>query len=180
MGCFETWAKVAFKWEGGWSDHPSDRGGKTNRGITWETFKANAARIGLPATEAAHRALTSEQAYKIARLFWDEVRGDDLGCGVAIILADWYWGSGGYGIQRAQRVLGVPQDGGVGPRTVNAANERKEAELVDALYKAREQHFRDIVAANPSQAVFLKGWQNRNLEIYQTAKANLGKKKVRP
>lgn len=180
MGCFEDWSDLMFKWEGGYVNDPVDMGGATNRGITLTTYLGLAREAGLPATETAHRNLTTEQARKIARLFWDKVHGDELDCGIAIFLTDWYWGSGGYGIQRAQRVLGVAADGAVGAQTVLAANKKSATELLNALYKARTQHFYDIVAANRSQNRFLTGWINRNNSVYNLAVANVGKKKAQP
>jgi len=40
MTRFETCHAITAKWEGGWSDHPSDPGGKTMYGITQGTYHA--------------------------------------------------------------------------------------------------------------------------------------------
>ena len=40
MAKAEILFKVIRKWEGGWSDHKNDKGGKTNMGITLSTWKA--------------------------------------------------------------------------------------------------------------------------------------------
>ena len=40
MAKAEILFKVIRKWEGGWSDHKNDKGGKTNMGITLSTWKS--------------------------------------------------------------------------------------------------------------------------------------------
>jgi lysozyme family protein len=65
---FEACHAVTAKWEGGWSDHAADPGGKTNWGITQATLGAYLRR---PASAAEIRALTKEQAKAIyKKLFW--------------------------------------------------------------------------------------------------------------
>ena len=40
MAKAEILFKIIRKWEGGWSDHKNDKGGKTNMGITLSTWKS--------------------------------------------------------------------------------------------------------------------------------------------
>ena len=40
MAKAEVLFKIIRKWEGGWSDHKNDRGGKTNMGITLSTWRS--------------------------------------------------------------------------------------------------------------------------------------------
>ena len=39
MAKAEILFKIIRKWEGEWSDHKNDKGGKTNMGITFSTWK---------------------------------------------------------------------------------------------------------------------------------------------
>lgn len=55
----------------------------------------------------------------------------------------------------------VNLDGVLGPATVAAANACDEAQLVDAIRAANAQHYRDIVAKDPSKAKYLAGWLAR-------------------
>ena len=55
----------------------------------------------------------------------------------------------------------IPVDGGWGPVTITAANGCEEDELVQAFKNAREQHYRDIVAAKPEDAPYLTAWLAR-------------------
>ena len=40
MAKAEILFRMIRKWEGGWSDHKNDKGGKTNMGITLSTWKS--------------------------------------------------------------------------------------------------------------------------------------------
>jgi len=66
-------------------------------------------------------------------------------------------------LQKAVNVLGgsVSVDGGWGPMTLAAANSTNPPALVQAFIAARVAHYQAIVAANPSDAIYLKGWLAR-------------------
>lgn len=52
----------------------------------------------------------------------------------------------------------VAEDGGWGPMTLAAANAQDTATLVEAVIKARCDHYRAIAAANPADEKFLAQW----------------------
>jgi type VI secretion system secreted protein VgrG len=66
-------------------------------------------------------------------------------------------------LQQAVNALGakVTVDGGWGPLTLAAANAASSAALVHAFIAARVAHYQAIAAANPADAVYLKGWLKR-------------------
>lgn len=74
-----------------------------------------------------------------------------------------------HGVNRAgkflQEVLGVPQDGQVGAGTAAAASKMNEFDSCRLLCDRREKFYRAIVANDPSQAKFIKGWMNRISDI---------------
>ena len=53
-----------LRWEGGFSDHPADRGGATNRGVTLATFRHF---YGADRTADDLRGLTDAQWLRILR-----------------------------------------------------------------------------------------------------------------
>lgn len=62
--------------------------------------------------------------------------------------------------------LSVAVDGELGPKSMAALDacirHKNNLRLICEIYiNEREKYFRAIVAANPSQACFLKGWLNR-------------------
>ena len=67
----------------------------------------------------------------------------------------------GTAIRMLQRALALTDDGDCGPKTIAAANRAIPAILISTLRDAFRTHYQAIVAANPSQAKFLKSWLAR-------------------
>ncbi len=153
-----------LKWEGGFSDHPADRGGATYRGVTLATFRQF---YGTDRTAADLRAMTEEQWLRIFREgYWNRWQADRIASqSLADILVDWVWASGVHGITRPQRILGVDTDGIVGEKTLAALNMREPEPLFQQIKAARIAFVEGIVRNNPSQKVFLQGWKNRIYDL---------------
>lgn len=66
-------------------------------------------------------------------------------------------------LQQAVNALGgsLTVDGGWGPLTLAATNAANPAALVQAFIRARVAHYEAIVAANPADQIYLKGWLAR-------------------
>ncbi len=157
-------APFIFSWEGGFSNHPLDQGGPTNKGVTFNTFAVYCKRKGYPSpTLERLKALTDEQAMDILKtLYWDRFRADDIDSqAIANILVDWLWGSGGTAIKHVQRIVGVADDGIMGPKTLRAINASCAHELFDKIWQTRKEFLYNIVERKPSQQVFIKGWMRR-------------------
>ena len=103
----------------------------------------------------------SEWEHIFKKGFWDRWKADEIeNQSIANLLVDWCWASGVYGIKLPQRVLGVKDDGIVGPKTLKAINDYpNKKELFDKLWNRRKKHFQDI--AKNGKEKFLKGWLNR-------------------
>ena len=146
-------------WEGGYVNHPNDKGGATKWGVTIGTFRAV---YGKSKTVLDLKNMTESQwDYIFGQVFWNKCLTDLINNqSVANLVVDWYWGSGTTALKRIQRVLGVTPDGIFGAKTIGAINGTDASTLFAALWRARKAHFEEI-ARNPSQKVFLKGWLNR-------------------
>lgn len=164
---FRTMAKAEIlkpfilAWEGGFVNNKSDRGGATNRGITIATFRAV---YGQSKTVADLKALTDEQWMHVFKtIYWDKCRADEIkNQSVANLLVDFAWGSGtARAAKYIQRLVGVTQDGNIGPKTIAAINARDAKSLFTGLKAERLAFINSIVRNNTSQMVFYKGWVNR-------------------
>lgn len=150
-----------LKWEGGFVNHPNDKGGATNKGVTLSTFRKY---FGKTKTVDDLKNITNEQwQYIFKKGFWDRWKADLIkNQSIAELLVDWLYNSGTWGIKYPQQVLGVVPDGVVGSKTIAAINSYpSQEELFYKLWNRRKKHYEDIVKRNPSQKIFLKGWMNR-------------------
>jgi lysozyme family protein len=151
--------------EGGFVDHPDDRGGPTNFGITLATL---AAWRGAAVTRADVEALTKDEARKIyerdyvekpgfAKIADERLRGQLVDAGVL---------SGPKAaIKMLQRALKVDDDGVLGAITLaTIANVPADA-LRRRMAVERIRFLGRLVTDKPNQAVFCAGWMNRATEF---------------
>lgn len=154
-----------LKWEGGFVNDPLDRGGATNKGITIGTFRTF---YGPDATVDQLKSITEEQWLHIFRTgYWNPWRADEISNqSIANICVDWAWASGTRtSIKAVQQLLGVSVDGVVGVRTLAAINGADSRILFEQIHAARMTFVDRIVARDPSQSRFIKGWKNRINDI---------------
>ena len=165
MAEIKNLAPWILKWEGGFVNDPLDKGGATNKGVTIAVWKAQGYdKDGDGDIDVADlKLITAEDATMIMKKnYWDRWKADQIkNQAIANTLVDWVWGSGAWGIKIPQRILGVKDDGIVGIKTLEALNKQNPKEFLEKLYLARFNFLDGIVASNPSQKRFIKGWKNR-------------------
>jgi hypothetical protein len=151
--------------EGGYVNHPADRGGPTNCGITRQTL---AAWRGCPVTIDEVKRLTPSEAAEIYRASYYFAPGiDALPLALQAHVFDIAVNSGPKtGIKLLQRALnrlgaGLKEDGLLGPATRAAAAAHPASDINRALVEVRLRFYDDIVAADPKQRAFLDGWRKR-------------------
>ena len=176
-----------LKWEGGFVNDPTDRGGATNKGVTLATYEAYCKRKGYPRPTVERLKNIPDAHWReiVKTMFWDKWKADDIHSQkVANILVDWVWGSGIHGIKKPQALLGVKVDGIVGDKTLSAGNFADPEELFDAIYQERVKFLNAIVSNSVAayekkigrkatdaellkytQKRFIKGWLNRLQDI---------------
>lgn len=155
---------IIRKWEGGYVNDSTDKGGATNMGVTITTWQ----KIGYDKNHDGHidsidiKLLTPDDFNYVLKGYWNTWKADQIvNQKIANILVDWVWGSGKWGVIIPQRILGVVADGQVGPKTIAAINAADPVALLTKIYTARQDFLHGIVAGNPSQAKYIKGWLNR-------------------
>lgn len=159
MADYKKLKPIILKWEGNWANVPGDKGGCTMRGVTIATFRAH---YGKSKTCADLKKLSDEQWNHIfIESYWKKWHADEIKSqSIANLLVDWYWTSGVYGIKFPQRILGVRDDGVVGPKTIAAINKYpNQKELFMKLWNRRKRHFEGL--GRGANAKFLRGWLNR-------------------
>ncbi len=159
-------APFILSWEGGFSNHPNDRGGATNKGVTIATWRAQGYdKDGDGDIDVDDlRLLTDDDVIKVVLKphYWNRWKADQIRSqSVANIIVDWVWCSGANGIRPVQQLLGVKVDGLVGPKTLAALNARDPRQLFAEIKKARVKFIENLVKRRPSQAVFKNGWLRR-------------------
>lgn len=153
---------LVLELEGGEVDHPNDRGGHTNRGITLATLQVAIRKGVVPAGTTVSR-ITAEQARRIyVAMYWDAVRGSELPGPLALVAFDQAVMSGPHrAIETLQKALREKADGVLGFRTLSAAQAADPRKTVIRFVAFREAHLLEIVERRPDQRVFLAGWLNR-------------------
>lgn len=162
MADFNKFIPHLFKLEGGFSNHKNDKGGATNKGITFNTLKLWK---GKYTTIDDLMNLSDEEAAEIYKTeYWNACKADLIKSQkIANLLVDYAVNSGPKtAIKALQRCLGVAVDGVVGNQTLTAVNSFEDDGFVfNALMDERWEHYYKIVARDESQRIFLDGWLNR-------------------
>ncbi len=155
--------ETTMRFEGGWSNHPSDRGGKTKYGVTQRTLISYNKRMG---TWLTIEALTPEQAADVYWvLYWLEMRINKLPEDVQGIMFDWSVHAGFFAIRSLQRHFQLKPDGVVGSRTRASLDASLStwgtAHVVRSLAIRRMNHLCRLVRRDRKQGDFLVGWWAR-------------------
>lgn len=153
--------------EGGYVNHPADKGGPTNKGVTLRVFQAyeqlhGRAKPGIPELKKI-----SDQKVKdiYHEQFWMPIWGDQLPLGLDMAMLDTSINSGpGQAVKLIQRIVGVNPDADMGVITLNAIDKAYKLDpmgVVNRYLDARLAFMRKLGNWN----VFGKGWTRRVSEV---------------
>lgn len=165
--------------EGGYQNHPYDsanRGVGTKYGITPLTYEKH---TGKPATVAAMKALSKEQAADIYLQIWNAANMDILPDDVAGCVFDFFINTPQTCLQVIDHITGIgsaAKNWGIDTATANAIMQTKD--FKSKLHEARRQYFLYRAAkynqsawhsfyrkigkkGNKQNAKFINGWLNR-------------------
>jgi lysozyme family protein len=158
--------------EGGWSNHPSDRGGKTMYGVTQHTY--DGWRTKKRRAKQTVRNLDKTEAREIYReLYWLSSGCDKLPWPISYLTFDAAVNSGpSRAVAWTQSGLGVKTDGKVGPTTLavaqRAVDEGNGSALL-AIVDARLVFLSRLIQRDKSQTDFLLGWWRRTQRVLARA-----------
>ncbi len=151
--------------EGGNDDDPRDPGGRTSRGILqreWDKWRQT--RPGLPTDvwEAPQDQVVAIYRQK----YWDVLRCDDLPPGVDYAVFDYGVNSGiGRSAKVLQGIVGVDQDGEIGPLTLAAVANFSVKDLVGRICDERLSFLQGL----KTWPTFGRGWARRVAEVRAAA-----------
>lgn len=147
---------LVLKSEGGWSDNPADPGGATMKGVTLANFRRY---VKADASKADLKQITDEQVATVYRRFyWDAVTGAELPAGIDYAVFDFAVNSGPCRAAKyLQMVVGVAQDGQIGPATLQALKARPDTAIINSLCDLRLAFLKRL----PTWGTFGKGWSDR-------------------
>jgi lysozyme family protein len=153
---FKRCLDLVLKSEGGYVNHPSDPGGRTNLGVTqavWEEW------VGHPVSENDMKALTAEKVSPMYEMkYWRTSYCEKLPQGLNLLVFSMAVNSGsGRAVKLLQRTLGLVEDGAIGPITMGKINECSAVDLVEK-YSATRKAFYEGLKTFP---IFGAGWVNR-------------------
>lgn len=148
---FDRAVDLILQHEGGYVNDPHDPGGETNYGISKRAYP-----------DLNIKEITRDDAKQIYRRdYWDAIRADEMPEPVAVGVFDMAVNAGNRtAVQLLQRIVGVKDDGIVGPVTLEAVR-KHDAHWLAVRYAAeRLMHY----AAIPGWKRYGRGWSRRVIE----------------
>jgi lysozyme family protein len=156
--------------EGGFSDRPADRGGATNMGITASTL---ASWYGHAVTTQQVETLPQAVAAQIYQSrYWQTVNAAALPPGLDLMVFDFGVNHGPESsVMRLQGLLGLQQDGIIGPQTLGAIKAHALNWIIATLGYSQQTFYNQLAQDDPEEAEFLAGWLARCSDRTKAAQA---------
>jgi len=172
--------QFVLKWEGGLTQDPDDRGGRTFRGVTQATYDRYRKVKKLPLRDVAQ--MSEDEMREIYYTFyWFPAKCHLLPKPLDLVHFDT---AVNMGVGRAGKFLQetvnhyggqVAVDGIVGNQTLSGLKvvlEKVPVKIVCQYYLSlRKLFYHSVVARNPSQRKFLRGWLNRVEDLERVVRA---------
>jgi lysozyme family protein len=152
--------------EGGYTNHPADRGGPTNKGVIQREYDAYREEKGL--LKQSVQFIGDAEVSDIYRnKYWNAGKCPAMPRRIAIVHFDTCINCGvrqaGKFLQRAIKCPVV--DGIVGNDTIRILKAllktTDEVVTIHSYLEQRSEFYYGLIKKDPSQLVFIKGWQNR-------------------
>lgn len=151
--------------EGGYVNDPDDRGRATNNGITQTTYDEWRTHQAMPLRDV-HLISSDEVSAIYKGSYWNRCECWQLPKPLDLVVFD---SAVQHGALRAckwlQRIIYVTVNGVIDPKTLYAVNDYvmrgRLKQMIDDYMAIRYAFYAGIIANNPSQKKFQRGWSNR-------------------
>lgn len=186
MANFNLFWPILAKQEGLYANDKNDSGGETWKGIArnywpqwagWKIVDSLRPKTGFVNESTANSILKNVaeldklvlEFYKSTQ--WDVVKADQINNqSIANFIVDWGVNAGmSVPAKKAQKILGLVEDGQVGSKTIAAINNANGPDFFKKMQQAREAFYLDVVASKPQNKVFLNTWLSRNKSFSYSA-----------
>ncbi|MGL5083532.1 MAG: glycoside hydrolase family 108 protein [Microcoleaceae cyanobacterium] len=160
-------AALAFTlyFEGGLSDHPADKGGRTYKGILQTEYNAYRARRSLPPLDVAQMSET--ELLEVYDGYWDGSAAATMHPALAIVMFDT---AVNFGIENSitflQQALGLPQTGRFDAPTLEALKLGNSKYTALQIVNERILYRYKRVQEDSSQMAFFNGWLSRDYSLW--------------
>lgn len=171
---FDEALKFVLKQEGGYSNHPADKGGATNKGIIQSVY--NRYRRDKNLSVRPVKDIEDKEVKEIyENQYWDKIRAQYIKAPLGLVLFDTAvnFGVGGC-IRRLQKALNVPVTGSWTQNISDVIHTCDAGKVALSICKMRMEWRNYISQHDPSQKVFLRGWLNRDNELASEVKRMIG------
>ncbi len=162
---FETALSFTLYFEGGFSNHPADKGGRTYKGILQSVYNAYRRRRGLPPLDVTQ--MSDAELMEIYQGYWDNSRSATMHPALAVVMFDT---AVNFGIHNSvtflQQALGLPQTGVFDTKTKEALGEGNNRNTALQMINERIIYRYKRVQEDASQMAFFHGWLARDYSLW--------------
>lgn len=163
---FKQCLKHILDFEGGNVDDPDDLGGRTGQGILQREYTQWLKENGKKDRDVWDMSDADRDAIYLAK-YWDVTKLDDFPLPIAFLMFDTSVLNGvNYARKLAQRVVGVRQDGIIGPISRAALNAVDKTTFINRFQELRREYLK-------TRKTYWKhgdGWNNRMTKVEAIAK----------
>ena len=138
----------------------TDSDGTTRYGLL-DRWHPDLVQAGFYTTDAQTALTMADAAYRTG--YWNPIQGDAINSNTvaAQLLSIGVNDSPHEAVWIAQGVLGLNQDGVLGPMTLSALNNQDPDTFLASFNAAAKAYYRQVVVEEPQKAGDLQGWLNR-------------------
>lgn len=171
---FNDALKFVLEQEGGYSNHPADKGGATNKGIIQSEYNRYRREKNLSIRSV--KDIEDKEVKEIyENQYWDKIRAQYIKAPLGLVLFDTAvnFGVGG-ATRRLQKALNVSVTGVWTQDISDVIHKCDAGKIALDICKMRMEWRNYIAQHDPSQKAFLKGWLNRDNRLASEVKRMIG------